>query len=501
MRRALPDIAPVPETIIVLAIAGVVSVLALAILLILRAERGRAKVLASLARAEERVKTAEAAQAELAGARSDLNRLGGDVAALSADAENAKARIAALNADVAAAVEDQRTLRDERDDLSSTLERERAEARGLERQIADLREAKEQMRLEFAENAGALMASHSETFKAQNKEQIEHLLAPLKDDISNFKKSLGDVHEKSLEQHGSLKEQIAHLSRQSAEMSKETVALTRALKGNVQKQGAWGEMIVDTILTRLGLREGVEFTRQESFSADEGRVRTDYIVNLPNGERIIVDSKVSLVDFERYVNAESEADGAASLAAHARSMRAHVKGLSEKDYHSRAGSSLDFVIMFVPIEAALGAALQHDDMLCLDALDRKIAIATPTTLTTQLQTIRALWKTELRNRNAEEIAKRAGVLYDKFQGFVGDLLSVGDRMRQLDTAYQGAMKKLSTGTGNLVRQAELLKAMGASANRSLPRDLLADAGADEPDDLLRLESGDPAKDGPAASVQ
>ena len=497
----MTDTASLPLTIIVFAIAAALLLLALAVILIIRAERGRAKALAGLARAEERAKAADAAQAELAAARSDLSRLGRDVAAMSADAENAKARIAALLADIAAAAEDHRTVRGERDDLSRTLERERAEARGLERQIADLKEAKEQMRQAFAENAGALMASHSETFKAQNREQIEHLLTPLKDDIVKFKKSLGDAHEKSLEQHGSLKEQIAHLSRQSAEMSKETVALTRALKGNVQKQGAWGEMIVDTILTRLGFREGVEFTRQESFSADEGRVRTDYIVNLPNGERIIVDSKVSLVDFERYVNAESEADGAASLAAHARSMRAHVKGLSEKDYHARAGSGLDFVIMFVPIEAALGAALQHDDMLCLDALDRKIAIATPTTLTTQLQTIRALWKTELRNRNAEEIAKRAGVLYDKFQGFVGDLLSVGDRMRQLDSAYQGAMKKLSTGAGNLVRQAELLKAMGASANKSLPRDLLADAGADAAEDLLQLESADADDDRPPASVR
>ena len=247
----MTDTASLPLTIIVFAIAAALLLLALAVILIIRAERGRAKALAGLARAEERAKAADAAQAELAAARSDLSRLGRDVAAMSADAENAKARIAALLADIAAAAEDHRTVRGERDDLSRTLERERAEARGLERQIADLKEAKEQMRQAFAENAGALMASHSETFKAQNREQIEHLLTPLKDDIVKFKKSLGDAHEKSLEQHGSLKEQIAHLSRQSAEMSKETVALTRALKGNVQKQGAWGEMIVDTILTRL----------------------------------------------------------------------------------------------------------------------------------------------------------------------------------------------------------------------------------------------------------
>ncbi len=481
----MPDAAfPTGLVVAVLVAAAIVAGLAL---LIVRAERGRANAIAELARAAEKALAGNAAASELAQARLEVERLGRHAAALSANAENSNATIASLRDNVRTVSDEGRTMRDERDNLHRTLERERAEAKGLERQIADLLEAKEQMRLTFVENAGRLMESHSETFKAQNKQQIENLLAPLKDDIVNFKRSLGDAHEKSAEHHGSLKEQIAALSLRSAEVSKETVALTRALKGNVQKQGAWGEMIVDTILTRLGFREGVEFTRQESFSADEGRVRTDYVVNLPNGERIVVDSKVSLLDFERYVNAEDEEASAVHLASHARSMRAHIKGLAEKDYHSRAGSGLGFVIMFVPIEAALGAALQHDETLCLDALDRKIAIATPTTLTTQLQTIRALWKTELRNRNADDIAKRAGVLYDKFQGFVTDLVAVGDRVRQLDAAFQGAMKKLSTGSGNLVRQAEILKAMGASANKSLPKDLIADAGAESPEDLLRIE--------------
>lgn len=449
--------------------------------LIVRSERARGKAVADLAIANERARAGEAASSGLSSARLELERLGRQVAALSADAQSAKARIEALTKEAGA-------LRDERDNLGRTLERERAEARGLEREIANLVAAKEQMRAAFVEDADALMKAHSNAFKGQNKEQIEALLAPLKNDIDAFKKSLGDAHTQSAQQHGSLREQVERLSQQSAMISKEAVNLTRALKGNVQKQGAWGEMIVDTILQRLGFREGVEFTRQESFSADEGRVRTDYIVNLPNGERIVVDSKVSLLDFERHVNAESDEECATHLAAHARSMRAHVRGLAEKDYHSRAGSGLDFVIMFVPIEAALGAALQHDDTLCLDALDRKIAIATPTTLTTQLQTIRALWKTELRNRNADDIAKRAGVLYDKFHGFVGDLLAVGDRVRQVDAAWQGAMKKLSTGSGNLVRQAEMLKAMGASTNKSLPKELIAEAGADDCAELLRLEN-------------
>lgn len=484
----MTDTASLPLTIIVFAIAGALLLLALAVILIIRAERGRAKALASLARAEERAKTADAAQAELAAARSDLSRLGRDVAAMSADAENAKARIAALLADIAAAAENHRTVRGERDDLSRTLERERAEARGLERQIADLKEAKEQMRQSFNETAGALLKHHSDSFKEQNSEQLGHLLSPLKDQIDAFRKSLGEAHVESARQHGSLKQHVELLASQSALVSKEAENLTRALKGDVQIQGAWGEMIVDTILKRLGLREGVEYTKQESFTDSEGRARTDYVVRLPQGDSLVIDSKVSLVDFERYANATDEAARATHLAAHARSLRAHVKGLSSKDYQAKVGTRLDFVIMFVPIEAALGAALSNDDALTLDALDLKVAIATPTTLTTMIQTVAAMWQVERQHRHAETIAARAGALYDKFSGFVADLKKIGERLGQAQGAYDGAFAKLSTGAGNLVRQAEILKAMGAKTSKSLPQDLLETAGANDPAALLQHES-------------
>ncbi len=374
-----------------------------------------------LARTEERARAGDRHLKEAQALKADLDRLGRDHEARIAALSAADARAAALTENFDRRSAEAQTLRAERDTLDRSLSALRAEARGFERQIGDLRQAKDEMRLIFNENAGALMASHSETFKAQNKEQIETILAPLKNDIDTFKRSLTDAHEKSAAQHGSLKEQLEQLGRQSAAVSKEAENLTRALKGDVQMQGAWGEMIVDTILSRLGLRDGVEYSRQESFSGVDGRARTDYIVNLPSGERLIVDSKVSLVDFEAYVN-ESDADiRRARLAAHARSMRNHMKGLASKDYQSRVGTRLDFVIMFVPIEAALGAALTFDEMLSLDALDNKVAIATPTTLTTQLKTVAAMWRVERQHRNAEEIAARAGSLYDKFVGFVGDL--------------------------------------------------------------------------------
>jgi DNA recombination protein RmuC len=442
-----------------LAVLALLLLAGLALFFVLKTARERSQALLRLARMEERARAGEARISELA------QEAGRTEVALSA-------------------------LRLERDTLDRALVAERADARARERQIADLKEAKEQMRQAFHENAGALMASHSETFKTENKIQIDALLAPLKNDIDAFKRSLMDAHVESAKQHGSLKSQIEQLSLRSAEVSRETVALTRALKGNVQKQGAWGEMIVDTILNRLGLREGEEYSRQESFSDAGGRVRTDYIVNMPNGERLIIDAKVSLIDFERAVNAEDDALRAAALAGHVQSMRGHIASLAARDYAARVGTRIDFVIMFVPIEGALDAALKHDERLLHDALDRGVAFATPTTLATQMMTVRAMWRMERRNQYAEDIAARAGALYDKFCGFVGDLSVVGDRLGQLDAAYQGAMKKLASGKGNLVGQVEKLKAMGAATNKGLPKDLLERAGAEGDPPLLIADASD-----------
>jgi DNA recombination protein RmuC len=476
------------EIVLTVVLAMALSIAAVAGWLAFRAERARAKAVTAFARIEERAKNADGAVADLASARVDVDRLSRESAALASDVANARSRIEALQTDLAGASAALHSVREEKASIERTLERERAEARGLERQIADLKQAKEEMRQSFSETAHALLKQHSENFKEQNSEQIGHLLTPLKNDIDAFKKSLGDAQQKSLEQHGSLKEQLETLGKQSAAVSKEAENLTRALKGDVRMQGAWGEMIVDTILQRLGLRDGVEYTRQESFTGDDGRARTDYIVNLPAGERLIIDSKVSLSDFEAYVNEPNEEARDLSLAAHARSMRNHMKGLASKEYQSRVGTRLDFVIMFVPIEAALGAALRADELLSLDALDNKVAIATPTTLTTQLKTVAAMWRVERQHQHAEDIAARAGVLYDKFVGFITDMQAIGRHLGQLDAAYQESVKKLSTGAGNLVRQAEMLKALGATTAKSLPKPLLDAAGANDHAELLRIET-------------
>ncbi|HBS33397.1 MAG TPA: DNA recombination protein RmuC [Parvularcula sp.] len=448
-----------------------------------------------LSRMEERARAGARAERELTALRAEADELARARASSDAALAAAEARAGAHAIQVEKAGAAAEVLRAERDSLDRSLAALRAEARGFEREIANLKQAKEEMRLAFSENAGALMKSHSEAFKAQNREQIDALLAPLKKDIDDFKRSLGDAHVETSKQHGSLKQQIEQLAKQSAAVSKEAENLTRALKGDVQMQGAWGEMIVDTILSRLGMREGVEYTRQETFAGEDGRARTDYIVNLPTGERLIIDSKVSLVDFEAFVNETGEDARAERLSAHARSLRNHMKGLASKEYQARVGTRLDFVIMFVPIEAALGAALKADEALTLDALDSKVAIATPTTLTTQLKTVAAMWRVERQHRNAEEIAARAGALYDKFVGFAADMQAIGVRIGQLDGAYQEAMKKLSGGTGNLVRQTELLKALGATTAKALPKALLDAAGAGDHQALLQIEGPDEGEGG------
>lgn len=469
------------------------AVLAGAILLVLLAVAA-----VRLARVEERARAGERHLKEAQALKSDLDRLAreqeGRVAALSA----AEARAAALAENVERIAAEAGALRAERDALARTLAALEAEARGFERQIADLKQAKEEMRNAFVASADTLMKSHSEALKNENKSQLDALLAPLKNDIAQFKQSLGEAHLKSSEQHGALKEQIRHLAEQSAAVARDAQNLTRALKSDVQLQGAWGEMVLESLLQRLGFREGEEYSRQESHTDESGRVRTDYVLNLPQGDRLIIDSKVSLLDFEAHVNAATEDERAARLAAHVRSMRNHVRGLAGKRYDEKVGTRIDFVIMFVPIEAALGAALGADKLLSVDALDQKVAIATPTTLTTTLQIVAAAWKVERQNRHAENIARRAGLLYEKFAGFVADLEVVGDRLRKAQSSYDDAFSKLKTGSGNLIKQAETLKAMGAKTSKALPARLLDEAGATNQEGLLALVRGDDPGDVAAA---
>lgn len=360
--------------------------------------------------------------------------------------------------------------------LEETLAQERRQA---EEKLALLERARETMQREFRVLAEEVMRQHGETFSRQNREQIEGLLSPLREKLGEFQQSLQAAHTESEKERAGLREQIRLLSETSARMSRETENLTRALKGKVQTQGAWGEMLLAHILERSGLREGEEYEVQVAMQDEEGgRLRPDVIVRLPNNQRLVIDSKVSLVAFEAYVNAESEAERAAALARHCESMRRHIEGLAARGYARAVGEGPDYVIMFVPIEGALAAALERDPALTARAAECNVAIATPTTLMIALRTVANVWQVERRNRNAEEIALRAGRAYDKFVGFMEDMKKLGERLEQAQRSYQGAWSKLAEGRGSLTRQLEDLREMGARPKKRLSPALL-DGGAGE----------------------
>lgn len=390
-------------------------------------------------------------------------------------------------------------LERERDRALEQLAGERDRSTGLQSELAAMRtrldeqarqnelnlkrftEARQQMTDEFKAIAGDVLRSHSETFTKQNREQVDTLLKPLNDKLVEFQGELA-------RDSASMKEQIRALAESSLQMQTEAGNLTRALKGSSQAQGAWGEMILSSILERSGLREGEQFVTQTSHTNEDGaRVRTDVEVLMPNDDRLIIDSKVSLTAFAAYTSGEDE-DRDVHLAAHIASIRNHVRTLGDKTYQRHARSKLDFVMMFVPIESALATAIQHDAQLVEYAMGRGVMLTTPTTLMTVLRTVRNVWDIEKRHQNAEEIAARAGALYDKVAGFLGSMDKLETHLERARQSYDDAKGQLATGRGSLVRQVEMLRNLGAKSSKALPAGW--DGGEDEPP-ALRLVKDEP----------
>lgn len=340
--------------------------------------------------------------------------------------------------------------------------------------LALLEEAREKMNLEFKSIAGEIFESKQKTFKSESKEQLETLLSPLSQRIKDFEKRVEDTYNQEARERHSLIQEVKTLQDLNARISKDAINLTNALKGESKTQGAWGEVILERVLEKSGLQKGREYEVQVAMRNDDGkRYQPDVVVHLPEEKDVVIDSKVSLTAYERYCSAESEEECQAALSAHIQSLRQHLKQLAQKDYHNLDGlRSLDFVLMFVPIEAAFGLAVQHDNDLFADAFERNIVIVAPTTLLATLRTIQNIWRYEHQNQNAQEIANRAGALYDKFVNFVSDLENIGARIDATQTAYQDAHNKLVSGRGNLVRRAESMKELGAKASKSLPPQLV-----------------------------
>ncbi|MCB9992981.1 MAG: DNA recombination protein RmuC [Hyphomicrobiaceae bacterium] len=348
-------------------------------------------------------------------------------------------------------------------------ERDRQNAENLKR----FEQARVRMTDEFKVIAGDILKSHGETFTKQNREQVDTLLNPLREKISEFQKE-------AVEGRTQLTEQLRRLAEDSVNMRAEAQNLTRALKGDTQAQGAWGEMILSSVLERSGLVEGEHYDVQQSYAGETGRLRTDVEIHLPNDKgKMIVDSKVSLTAFEAWSNSEDADEREEYLRAHILSLRNHIKVLAGKEYHRHAGSELEFVVMFVPMESAIAAALRADPALVDFAFSQNVSLATPTTLLTMLRTVSNIWDIDKRNRNAEEIASRAGKLYDKFAGFLGSMDRVGVSLGAAQKSFDEAKGQLSEGTGNLVRQVEMLQELGAKTSKQIPSGWDADADAIE----------------------
>lgn len=348
-------------------------------------------------------------------------------------------------------------LQAENEGLRVRLEEQK---RSAEENIARFQNARQQMTDEFKLVATDIMKVHSETFTKQNREQVDQLLKPLNEKIGEFHKGL-------IEDRAQMAERIRTLSEESLRMSTEANNLTRALKHNTQAQGAWGEMILSSILEGSGLREGEHYFVQQHHAADGVRLRTDVEVLMPNNGRLVIDSKVSLTAFDAYVNA-AEDEQADHLKAHVQSVRTHVKTLSSKEYHRHAGSDLDFVIMFVPIEGAVSCAMSADRDLLAFAHRQGVQIATPMSLMSALRAVRNVWDIEKRHENAEKIAQRAGQLYDKVAGFLGTMDKLDKDLERARSSFDTARSQLASGPGNVVRQVEMLSELGAKNAKQIP---------------------------------
>lgn len=480
-----------PSDLVSLLPAFLVGALVCAVPLLLRAvalsrEAEEMRLQAGLA--QERMNAAQLAQAglsaQLDGCREEL----AEILEIKADQQ---AELAALRRETHLLQNDLQLAREQikggqalRDQQEAELRRLDSERAGLaaelheqqenhQQRLEDLQGARDALRAQFAELAGKIFDEREQRFSETSQQRLGQLLDPLKERIQSFEKRVEESYQQEARERFSLGKELERLQGLNQRLSEEAMNLTQALKGQ-KTQGNWGELVLERVLEHAGLQKGREYHTQVSLkSADGERFQPDVLIQLPGEKQVVVDAKVSLTAYQQCVSATDEATRQLALKQHVLSLRSHLKGLSLKDYQHLDGlHSLDFVLLFVPIEAAFAAALQADPGLFQEAFDQHIVIVSPTTLLATLRVIDSLWRQERQSQNAREIAERAGALYDKFVAFIQDLDEVGMRLQQLDKAYSGARNKLVDGRGNLISRAENLKLLGARASKSLPPELL-----------------------------
>lgn len=386
--------------------------------------------------------------------------------------------------------QEKESIRTEKDSLAIQLSKKEVDFENLwerhKEQKNEITELQDKFTKEFENLANKILEEKSVKFTEQNNVNMKNILLPLQDKIQGFEKKVEQTHKESIDYHAALRQQIIGLSEMNVQMSKETLNLTKALKGDSKMQGNWGELVLERVLEKSGLEKGREYEVQQSFVTSEGnRVFPDVVINLPDGKKMIVDSKVSLSAYEKYINEESDILKNEYLKEHLNSIKRHVEQLGNKNYHELYQiESPDFVLLFIPIEPAFAIALNEDSTLYNKAFDKNIVIVTPTTLLATLRTIDSMWTNQKQQENAFEIARQAGALYDKFEGFVTDLVRIGNKIKDTKTEYESAMNKLVDGKGNLISSVERLKKMGAKAKKSLPDNIVARATNTDESELL-----------------
>src|SRR3954464_5729432 len=416
--------------------------------------------------------------AELAAERA---RLAGEV--MIATLEERARRIPELEQDLIG----YQAVREENARLLAALNLERRQADEKLKLLAD---AKEQLAEQFQNLANRIFEEKGEKLVQQNAANLDTLLKPLGERLKEFQVRVEETYDKESKQRFSLQGEIQKLVEANARMSIDALNLTNALKGDSRTQGAWGEVVLERVLEASGLQKGREYDIQASFEASEGgKARPDVIVRLPESKHVVVDSKVSLTAYEAYTRAEDELVRKRELGRHIESMRAHVKGLAEKNYQSLYGiRTPDFVLMFVPVEPAFALALREKQDVFEDAFNRNVMIVSPTTLLISLRTIASIWRYEYQNRNAQELVRQCTALYDKFVGFVSDLEDIGRRLKAAQSSYDDAYGKLASGKGNLIRQVERIRELGLKPSKPLPGHLTELAVGGESDVAVAGES-------------
>jgi len=357
------------------------------------------------------------------------------------------------------------------------------QAKNTAEKLKLLLDAELRLNTQFENLAGKIFDDRSKQFTEHHKTSLDHIVTPLREQLGEFKQRIETVYDNENKDRVSLREEIVSLRRDTAQMNQEALNLTRALKGDKKTQGNWGEMILETVLEKSGLRKGIEYETQGAFRDEDNRLfKPDVIVRLPEDKDVVIDSKVSLVAYEHYCSSEDDQERALALKQHTDAVREHIKSLSNKDYSGLKGlRSLDFVLLFMPIEAAFIAAFQADERLFTDAFEHKIIVVTPTTLLATLRTIENIWRYERQNENARAIADKAGSLYDKICGFVEDIDKLGKQLSTVNKTYDDVRGKLSQGRGNLINQASSFVELGVKVKKTFPKSITEQAGLDSTD--------------------